>query len=547
MNFKEMLVSERETLGLSDGKNLAGLALSGGGVRAAMVSRGLLGAFKKRGKLLQKFAYVSAVSGGAYAASEMLEDLYGQAPLSDKFEAPGYSKRAALVTLCVEIATRFFFLLDVALLLLLGSLVWIEAKRQSYWALSQGMLWSSIGVFALAVVLRQSVAKYLVRMPHKRSALRRYRHYPRLVTSLVLIFWLYRAGVSFLIYNSAAVLNLTGWHLIGFGVIAGVVLLAMLLWFRSLRKSWSFQEPLFAYYRLHLKQRFAKNDGCFGDFIKPNMPFPIFNATANDEKHILPFELTPIACGSPLREYVATKSLPMETTLADAMAISGAAIELVNHEWNWADLLSIFSGGTGCWFPHFARKLTIKDNCRLAMKMFTNLPSNDILRVYDGGFSDNLGIVALLRRQVKLIVCVDAAYDPGFLFEDLRRVCSFAASEGIAVIDAEPVQKLMHELRFEGDNLRFVKLDVRYFDSDELASIIYIKLAARAGQCIASKRTFSAFPQITTDDQRLTSDQLKDLFTLGGRLAAECMSEVEAHFSEVAKLAAEKSCSRSAP
>ncbi len=48
--------------------NLAGLCISGGGVRSATLGLGLLQAFIKKG-ILKKFDYLSTVSGGGYIGS----------------------------------------------------------------------------------------------------------------------------------------------------------------------------------------------------------------------------------------------------------------------------------------------------------------------------------------------------------------------------------------------------------------------------------------------------------------------------------------------
>ena len=61
-----VLDHERNAIGLDDGdKNVAGLAISGGGIRSATFALGLLESLKDCG-LLSKFHYLSTVSGGGY-------------------------------------------------------------------------------------------------------------------------------------------------------------------------------------------------------------------------------------------------------------------------------------------------------------------------------------------------------------------------------------------------------------------------------------------------------------------------------------------------
>src|SRR6185369_5351708 len=64
-----VLDHERNAIGLDDGdKNVAGLAISGGGIRSATFALGLLESLKDCG-LLAKFHYLSTVSGGGYIGS----------------------------------------------------------------------------------------------------------------------------------------------------------------------------------------------------------------------------------------------------------------------------------------------------------------------------------------------------------------------------------------------------------------------------------------------------------------------------------------------
>ncbi|MEO1552071.1 MAG: patatin-like phospholipase family protein, partial [Pseudomonadota bacterium] len=58
----------RESGHLEQGAPLAGIALSGGGVRSAVVCLGVLGALARAG-VLSKFHYLSTVSGGGYAGA----------------------------------------------------------------------------------------------------------------------------------------------------------------------------------------------------------------------------------------------------------------------------------------------------------------------------------------------------------------------------------------------------------------------------------------------------------------------------------------------
>lgn len=78
----EAIARRREVVGQSSGSDRAvGLALSGGGIRSATFSLGVLDALARR-DLLPQFDYVSAVSGGGYAAG-FLTNLLDRTSASD--------------------------------------------------------------------------------------------------------------------------------------------------------------------------------------------------------------------------------------------------------------------------------------------------------------------------------------------------------------------------------------------------------------------------------------------------------------------------------
>ena len=66
----ERLRWRRDLLGQPAAAPRAGLALSGGGIRSATISLGVLQALARRGRL-ESFDYLSTVSGGGYTGSFM--------------------------------------------------------------------------------------------------------------------------------------------------------------------------------------------------------------------------------------------------------------------------------------------------------------------------------------------------------------------------------------------------------------------------------------------------------------------------------------------
>lgn len=64
--FEDVLQEEKEKIGKQE--KLTGLAFSGGGIRSATFNLGIIQALAKK-KLLNKFDYLSTVSGGSYIGS----------------------------------------------------------------------------------------------------------------------------------------------------------------------------------------------------------------------------------------------------------------------------------------------------------------------------------------------------------------------------------------------------------------------------------------------------------------------------------------------
>ena len=66
--WNEVREAERKVIDPRVADGVAGLAISGGGIRSATFALGVLESLKARG-LLEKFHYLSTVSGGGYIGS----------------------------------------------------------------------------------------------------------------------------------------------------------------------------------------------------------------------------------------------------------------------------------------------------------------------------------------------------------------------------------------------------------------------------------------------------------------------------------------------
>jgi predicted acylesterase/phospholipase RssA len=140
----------------------------------------------------------------------------------------------------------------------------------------------------------------------------------------------------------------------------------------------------------------------------PDVPFPIFAATAHqgpclddelpaigDSKDLerSVFEFSAAGVGSMQRGL--DKVARAHFTVADAVGISGAAPDMV-------------SGRVAC---SLRKTLQIRVGARL-----------DDLLLTDGGFSDNLAVFPLVRRNCDVIVVSDAEYDKEMVFDSYQKL-----------------------------------------------------------------------------------------------------------------------------
>jgi hypothetical protein len=148
-----------------------------------------------------------------------------------------------------------------------------------------------------------------------------------------------------------------------------------------------------------------------------------------DRRDIQSFLFSERYCGSDATGWSVTAEYEQcrsdNISLADALALSGAALSPLRTTsiglkvamWalnlNLGQWLPNPKRGRPSWGPSFARLLSE-----------FNLPVAEATYCYvsDGGFADNLGIMALLRRRCRVIIAVDASCDSKGSFADLNAV-----------------------------------------------------------------------------------------------------------------------------
>ncbi|MFO0815814.1 MAG: hypothetical protein U0796_21555 [Gemmatales bacterium] len=174
------------------------------------------------------------------------------------------------------------------------------------------------------------------------------------------------------------------------------------------------------------------------------------------------FLFSPLFCGSEMLGYAPTQDyqnrFPVnihendlsprvmnKLSLADAMSISGAAVTPYQTEGNYLlfSLMTILNFRLGQWLPNPGfGKGVLTPFPKNVLKSYVNdkmiwrrRDSNKCKMVFvaDGGYVENLGVKALLDRQCRLIVGLDAGADPQGEFDNLVNLLRRAKEDGIKI------------------------------------------------------------------------------------------------------------------
>jgi hypothetical protein len=167
------------------------------------------------------------------------------------------------------------------------------------------------------------------------------------------------------------------------------------------------------YYEQQIRRTFSPNNvslenrnlflsNIASDVANHTVPYPIYNFTVNgsDVWKARLFEVTPIQQGNEFMGYTPYEKESL--TFSRAATISGAAIEsLLKQE------IDAPIGKTN--------------------------PYGSKLIVHDGGKSENLGAIALIRRGIPNIIVSDAEHDPDMVYEGLNILIKEVIREGFSV------------------------------------------------------------------------------------------------------------------
>ncbi|MEI9936883.1 MAG: hypothetical protein WDO69_06645 [Pseudomonadota bacterium] len=261
------------------------------------------------------------------------------------------------------------------------------------------------------------------------------------------------------------------------------------------------------------------------------------------------FLFSPLYCGAFTTGYVRLgrgDKVYDRVTLADAVTCSAASLSPLMHgDTNRLVALGMLIANLNLssWFANpnrkFRRPRIAFWPLRYLKMLFGKLHEDSpFIPVADGAFTDNLGVIELLRRRCRLIVCIDSTFDPGYSFGELRNLIVRARNEervviqfpdgALARIKPSPLtgfaetQFLIGDLIGEGWSGRFVY--VKACLTQPLQDS-----APDVERDAADYQTYHAtFPQETTADQFFDPPQWHAYNALGrelGRAALEAYSK----------------------
>ncbi|HLJ88789.1 MAG TPA: hypothetical protein VKZ53_18365 [Candidatus Angelobacter sp.] len=239
-------------------------------------------------------------------------------------------------------------------------------------------------------------------------------------------------------------------------------------------------------------------------------------------------------------------------TIGTAMAASGAALSsnLGYHTRGALSfLLTLFSVRLGWWFgnPRYMKEWMSpfpRSSLKCLLNELTARTSDSAREVYvsDGGHFENLGLYELVKRKCRLIICCDAAADPGFAFRDLAHAIEhcridFGAEIKIDVSKLKPGQKLGDDDEFARvSDAHFATGEVRFADGTR-GKLIYLKPSLARDLPLdllhyASEK--QAYPHQSTLDQFFDERQFESYRALGEIMGEAAAVEIEKYLEPVA-------------
>lgn len=447
-------------------ENRTGIALSGGGIRSAVINLGFLKTMQ-RFNLLRQTDYLSSVSGGGYTNSYIQAILQGDGKYDDLFQeehvdylrkrgrylfpGEGLTKIWNILTLVVAFFVSLIMsLVSPAIVVGIGLIIFqigdmlLDFETGGIMTfLSDLLKWGGI-TMAVVIGIHYLFNTIFIYRLHISN------WYNRLETALLALFLLGTTGAFFTAFkqmNDEELSNIIPW--------LGGLFMIFILGFITNPNGTSFHR----FYRKQLADAFLHFAGKDMNVLLHKMqhaqeerelaPYPLINTTLNLQSSSDPnfqgskasdyFLLSPSYCGSKLVGYVPTGETKgyRDLTLPSAITISAAAVNpgmgaysnkilsilttLLNLRlgfWTW-NPMKLASKYPVVWWPSY-----------FFYELFSRISTDKLMvNISDGGHIENLGVMELLRRRCRLVIAVDAEADPFYTFGALENLTVRARNE----------------------------------------------------------------------------------------------------------------------
>lgn len=155
-----------------------------------------------------------------------------------------------------------------------------------------------------------------------------------------------------------------------------------------------------------------------------------------------------------------------------------------------------------------------------------------VVRLSDGGHSENLGLYALLRRRCSSILVVDAEHDPSYTFSAYCKVKKAAQNELNIRLNIPGIENIVSGTD-TFDAARPIQEGTTTFGDGHQGKIYYLKLSMHPEQLSDQADVINAyakkhpqFPQESTLDQYFQPTQFKAYRELGYAIAKNLPSDI---------------------
>lgn len=447
-------------------ENRFGIALSGGGIRSAVINLGVLKTLQ-RFNILKQADYLSSVSGGGYTNSYIQAILQGDGGYDDLFQddhidylrkrgrylfpGEGWHKIWNIITLVVAyVVSLAMSLVSPAIILGVGYVLHLILWDVFDFSINQissfinELLLNGGIVLAVIIGIHYLFNTIFVYRLHISS------WYNRLEAAAVLLLMLGVAGSLF--WGFRGVRGLDTNSLLP---MLAVIFFLIVMGFITNPNATSFHR----FYRKQLADAFLHFAEGDKNVLLHKMqhtgeerelaPYPLINTTLNLQSSSDPnfqgskasdyFLLSPNYCGSKLVGYVPTNEAKgyRDLTLPSAITISAAAVNPGMGAYSskiLSILTTLFNLRLGFWIWN-PMKLVSKYPvvwwpAYFFYELFSRISTDKLMvNISDGGHIENLGVMELLRRRCRLILAVDAEADPFYIFGALENLTVRARNE----------------------------------------------------------------------------------------------------------------------